>query len=339
MRRKRMTVAFLAALLLFGCGSARSAEPVKIRIGWVVVPASLEPILFAVPGLARHQGKTYDLEPIHFEGTSPEITALASGELDIAPLAFSAIGLAIQNAHMTDLRIMADEVQDGAHGYYSNEFMVLKDGPIKTIEDLKGKTLATNALGTAVDIGMRAELLRHHLHFPGDYNIIEVRFPQMQPILAEHKADLITAVPPFSYDPKLRGMARTLFTMKDAFGTTQLTAWVSRKPFLDRNHAALVDLMEDVLRAVRWYTNPANHDQAVAIVAKFMKQPPERFSNWLFTKKDDYRDPTGLPDLAALQRNLDTTEKLGLLKIHVDVKKYTDLSIVKEANARLKAAH
>jgi sulfonate transport system substrate-binding protein len=32
---------------------------------------------------------------------------------------------------MNDLRVIADEFQDGNAGFYSNEFMVLADGPIR----------------------------------------------------------------------------------------------------------------------------------------------------------------------------------------------------------------
>ena len=336
MSRRGIALAAIAVILsMLGAGAAK-AEPLKIRIGWVVVPASLQPVLFVKPGLAKHLGTSYVLDPVHFAGTSPEITALAAGELDIGSLAFSSFGLAIQNAHLDDLRIIADEVQDGAHGYYSNEFLVRKDGPIKTIEDLKGKVLATNAIGTAVDLAMRAVLRRHHLEDQRDYSVVEVRFPNMKAMLAEHKADLIVAVPPFSYDPGLREMARTLFTQKDAFGTTQLTSWVARASFLQKNRAAIIDFMEDMLRAKRWYEDPANHDEAVKIIAQFTKQPPERFASWVFTKKDDYRDPNGLPDLDAMQHNLDTEKDLGFLKTKIDVKKYADLSLIEEAAKRLK---
>lgn len=334
--KSSMLAAAFAAAVLLPAVPARSDEPVKIRIGWVVVPASLEPIYFAKEGIAQHNGKSYVLEPIHFAGTSPEIQALATGDLDVAGLAFAAIGLAIQNANLSDLRVIFDGVQDGAKGYYSNEFMVAKDGPIKTVDDLKGKVLATNAIGAAVDIGMRAELRRHHLEDKRDYQVIEAAFPNMKQLLLDHKADLVVAVPPFSYDPELRSNARTLFTMKDAFGTTQLTAQTARADFIAKHRAALVDFMEDAIRAIRWYTDPKNHDEAVTIVSTFMKQPPERFQDWLFTKKDDYRSPDGLPDLAALQSNLNTQKEQGLLNVDIDVKKYSDLSLEKEAAARLK---
>jgi sulfonate transport system substrate-binding protein len=71
------------------------------------------------------------------------------------------------------------------------------------------------------------------------------------------------------------------------------------------------------------------------IASKITKAPPERFG-WLFTKQDNYRDPNMLPDLDALQRNVDTTHELGFVKNKIDVKKYADLSLVKEAVTRLK---
>ena len=45
---------------------------------------------------------------------------------------------------MDDLRVISDEFQDGVEGYYSNEFFVLKDGPVQKVEDLKGKVVATS---------------------------------------------------------------------------------------------------------------------------------------------------------------------------------------------------
>jgi NitT/TauT family transport system substrate-binding protein len=41
-------------------------------------------------------------------------------------------------------------------------------------------------------------------------------------------------------------------------------------------------------------------------------------------------------DLKALQANVDMTRTLGFIRTPLDVQKYTDLSIVQEAAARLK---
>lgn len=311
-----------------------AAAPVKIRIGWVVVPASSAPLILEKKDILKHFGQSYVAEAIHFEGTPPVITAMAAGELDIGPLAFSSFALAIQNAHLDDLRVVCDEVQDGVPGHGTNEFMVLKDGPIKSVPNLKGKVLATNAMGSAVDIAMRGMLHRNGLEANKDYTIIEAPFPAMRAMLAEKKADLISAVPPFSLDPNLRAIANTLFTQKDAFGITQLTMWTARTGFIDKNRAALVDFLEDVVRAVRWYTAPKNHEEAVAIVARLNKTTPARME-WAFGSRDQFRDPNGMPNLTALQSNLQLQKQVGLLQQDIDVNKYADLSMVAEAAKRL----
>jgi NitT/TauT family transport system substrate-binding protein len=323
-----------AAVAAGGRAFAQSSAPLKIRIGWVVVPASMGPLVLEKKELLAHFGRSYIAEATRFEGTPPVITALAAGELDIGPRAFSYICLAIQNAHMDDLRVVCDEIQDGVPGHGTNEFMVRSDGSIKTVADLKGKVLATNAMGSAVDIAMRAMLRRSGLEANKDYTVVEAPFPAMRAMLAEKKADLISAVPPFSLDGELRAIAHTLFTQRDAFGVTQLTMWTARQSFIEKNRAALVDFLEDTVRAIRWYTDPKNHDEAVAIVARLNKAPPARM-DWAFTSRDQYRDPNGTPNLVALQNNLKEQKEVGFLKEDIEVTKYSDLSMVQEAAKRL----
>jgi len=263
------------------------------------------------------------------------ITALAAGELDIAPLAYSSFGTAIDKAGMTDLRIIADEFQDGAPGYYTNEYMVLKESPVRTVEDLKGKVVASNAIGSALDMGLRAMLRRHGLEDRKDYTLVEVNFANMKSVLLDRKVDLICAVIPFVHDPELRAAARPLFSQKEAIGHTQMTMWVARAGYIEKNRAALVDFLEDYLRELHWYTDPKNQAEVIQIVARVTKLPPERFSPWLYTSDDHYRDPRGLPDLEVLQKNMETQRELGFLKKPIEVTRFADLSLIKEAGERL----
>ena len=132
------------------------------------------------------------------------ITAMANNELEIGSLAYSTLPIAIGNAGMDDMRVLTDVFQDGEAGYYSNEFDVLADSPIRTVEDLKGKVVAINAQGSAVDVGLKAMLHKHGLEPNRDYTVVEAPFPAMRAMLAEKKVDLISAVRPFSLDPKLK---------------------------------------------------------------------------------------------------------------------------------------
>jgi NitT/TauT family transport system substrate-binding protein len=332
---RHLALAMLAAALLLPNGGARADDLPRIRIGYVVTPPELQPILFAKPEIARHLGKTYSYEAVHFQATPAMITALASGDLDVVPFTFPTLAIAIQNAGIKDLRVFADEFQDGYGDNYSEHYLVLKDSGIAKVEDLKGKVVATNGIGSGVDMAMRTMLKKHGLEDPRDYSTVEVSFPNMKAVLLEGKVALISEPVVFAYDPELAQKARLLFTEKEAMGHSQFAIWAARTPYIQKNRAALVDFMEDTLRALRWFYDPKNHDEAVGIVAQFAKQPPERLG-WVFTKQDVYRAPDGIPDLKALQSNINTQKELGFLKEDLDISQYVDLSMVKEANQRLK---
>jgi NitT/TauT family transport system substrate-binding protein len=306
----------LALVLALGAALLQpaAAAPLKIRIGWIVAPASMVPLLFLKPGVAKHLGKSYTFEPLHFSSSTLQITAIAQGEIDIAGFGYTSFPLAIQNAGLNDLRIIADEIQDGAPGYYSTPYFVRKDAGINKIADMKGKVAATNGLGSGVDIAMRTALRRSGLEVKRDYTMIEAPFPAHKAMLKERKADLVVGVLPFSYDPELNDFAKPLFTTQSALGPIALSFWAARKGFIDKNRAALVDLLEDYGTALRWYYDPANHKEAVALTAGLLKRPPAAFDSWLFTKRDFFRDPDGKPDLKVVQASVDKVKELGFIK-------------------------
>jgi NitT/TauT family transport system substrate-binding protein len=334
MMRKTILGALGAVAVALSAAGEAQADPIKIRGAYVVPVANWASLLAEKKDLAKHWGTSYDFEAVRYQGTPPMITALATGELEIADLAYSTLGLAIQNAGIDDLQVIADEFQDGAPGYYSDEFFVRKDSGISKVEDLKGKVIATNAAGSGIDIAMKAMLHKHGLDDKRDYTTIEAPFPAMAAMLAEKKIDLAPGVLPFSLNPALRDPNNVLFTQKEGVGRTQMIIWTARKSFIDKNHAAMVDFMEDALRIERWYLDPKNHAEVVAIGARLLKVPPERL-DWLFTKQDYYRDPNGKPDLDALKKNVEMTKELGFFSGSVDLGKHTDLSLVEEAAKRL----
>jgi sulfonate transport system substrate-binding protein len=331
----RLKDLFVGLAVAIAATSAARAEPLLIRMSYVVPISNWAPFLVAKKDLAKHWGRTYNMEAVRYQGTPPMITALSNGELEIASLAYSTLGIAIANAGISDLRVISDEFRDGVPGYFSNQFFVRKDSGIKKIEDLKGKVLATNLIGAGVDIAMKAGLKKHGLLDKRDYTVIEVPFPTMPAMLAEKKADLVTTVMPFSVDPMLNQIGFPLFDQTEGIGASQFLVFTARQAYIDQHRTVLIDFMEDMLRIERWYLNPKNHSDVTKVAANLLKVPPERFS-WVFTNKDYYRDPDMVPDLATLQRNVDITAEMGFIKSRFDVKQYSDLSLIEEAAKRLK---
>ena len=332
--RKMFAIIGLAATVWGVVPTVPRAEPTRLRISWVVVPADLTPVMLA-PRVARHEGTSYVLEHTHFAGGPLSVTAFASGDIDITGFGYSTIASAIDGAGIDDLRVIADVTQDGAEGWYTNGFMVRKDGPIRTVEDLKGHAVAINAKGGLIDIPLRIMLRKHGIDDARDATILEVALPNLKATLLEGKVELVGTLLPFAMDPQLRANARVLFTAYDAVGRQQVGTLVARAGFIAKNRAALVDFLEDYIRAVRWYIDPANRREAVQILADFTKQPAALFESWVFTHSDQYHNPDALPDPSLLQANIDSLRTLGYLKGAIDMKQHIDQSLVREAAARI----
>lgn len=329
-----LRLALVLALLLLA-GAAARAEPLTLRIAWTTVPAQLTPVLFQRKDLLDHAGKSYTVEHVHFAETAPVERWLAAGEIDIAALAPATFGVAIENAGLEDLRIVADGYQDGIGRHYSSEFMVRNDGPLWAVEDLKGKVAAIHAPGLG-STALRVMLSRRGLEDRRDYKTVVTPFPSMGAMLEDGRIDLAALVAPFAQRLAERGTARRLFDMRAVIGPSQSLVYVARAEFLRRNRAALEDFFEDYLRALRWFLDPAHRDDAVAALARFNHDAIGLYAGYLFTDGDYYRDRDARPNLAALQSNLRLLRDAGLLSIDIDVRRYADLSFVDTAVQRLK---
>src|SRR5581483_4671169 len=89
-------------------GAAQADEPVKIRMSWVAPVANWASIVLEKKDLAKHMGKTYTVEAVRYQGTPPMITAIANNELEVSNLAYSSLAIAIENAGLDDIRVIAD---------------------------------------------------------------------------------------------------------------------------------------------------------------------------------------------------------------------------------------
>jgi NitT/TauT family transport system substrate-binding protein len=324
------------ASLIATSGDTR-ADGVQIRIGWAQAPGHLAPLLDVLatkyPDIMPHQGKSYDASAIHFGGSTPQIQAIAIGELEIAAFAPSSLTLAITNAQL-DVRVVSDVIQDGLPGHYDEPFIVRKDGPIKSITDLKGKRVATNAIGSASDNAMRIGLRKNGVQ-DRDFTTVEADFANMVPMIEGDKVDLVALMPQFVHRIDALGKYRTLFTAGEARGPAQTVFWVMRADFIEAHRPALVDFFEDHIRAVRWFLDPKNREQALAIAMQVTKQQREDL-DYAFTDADFYRSLDLQPNIRAAQREIDESVKLGLLPKAVTLSpSYVDLSLVTEAKKRL----
>jgi NitT/TauT family transport system substrate-binding protein len=332
-----VAMALLGVLTLPAATPSTAADRAHIRWGYVLPPiAEIAGIFTTKPELLKHLNGSYTFEARFVRGSPLLVTALAADEIEVANLGFSTFHQAVVNAGLSDMRIIGDEVEDGFHGQFSSQIRVRNDSGINNIADLKGKVVATIAIGSGADMLTRYTLRKHGLELNKDYSYLETPFATMKAMLLEKKVDAAYFAQPFASDPELVERTRVLFTTNDSMGALMPNFIAARGGFIAKNRAAMVDFMEDFLRVVRWYYDPANRKQAIAIISEASKTPPAVLERYIFTKEDNYRNLDGLPDLTVIQANWAAQKELGFIRQELNVNDYADLTLVKEAAERLK---
>lgn len=313
--------------------------PVLIRWGYLLPPLGQFTSIFTLkPELLKHHGKTYNFEARVMRGTSLLVTAFAAGEIDVGNLGFAAFVPAVLNAGMTDMKIIGDESEDGFNGQFSSQIRVRKDSGINSIADLKGKVIAVTAMGGGIDMLVRYTLRKKAgLELNRDFTYLETPFPTMKAMLIENKVNAAFFAQPFASDPEVAEQTKVLFTNDDVFGPLMQNFICARGGFIEKNRPAMVDFLEDFLRVVRWYYDPKNREESIKIIAEASKTPEAVLRRYIFTKQDNYRNLDGLPDLKVIQDNWAAMKELGLSRQELNVNEYADLSLMKEAAARLKS--
>ncbi len=327
--RKTLIGLSVAAATAFTAGAA-TAEPVKIRIQWSVAPAHITPLIPEAPKeIYKNWGKSYVVEAVRMRGSGPALQALAAGELEFGGMSIQALAHGVKRAKL-DLTVVAQVMSGGVEGYGATGFYARSDD-VKKIEDLKGKVLAVNALGSTIDAAIQAQFGRLGWKPGQDYQVVEVRFPAMLPALQSKRIDLAALVTPFDLIAEKKGGVVRVFDMRDALGATETLQWIGKADWVKKNRAAVVDFLADNIRFRKWLYDPKNRAQALELVAKVTKRPAKNYASWAFTNKDNYREPNATVNVKRMQRNVDDLVKLGILKDSIQVDKYVDLSLAEEA--------
>jgi sulfonate transport system substrate-binding protein len=337
MRHARLAAIACAFAAIHAVGTA-GAEPTKIRVDWSTIPGQFAPLIPTVPKYApnvyRHYGKSYVVEPIRLQGGGASLTALAAGQVDIVTIPPQALVLGVTEAKL-DMRVIGQQISTEVPGYLLTHFWV-RGSEVKKVEDLKGKVVAVNARGANVDSAAHIIMRKFGLEEPRDYQIAEVRFPAMVAALESKRVDAAPLVPPFDRIAARNPEFKRLFSVGDAFGPVETLMFITNAAFVTKNRAALVDFLEDNIRMRRWMFDPKTRVDAIKQLSDTTKIPVAEYEEWVYTTNDYYYHPQALTDVQRLQHNVEVLKQAGVIPNAINVTPYVDLSLVKEAAARVK---
>ena len=190
--------------------------------------------------------------------------------------------------------------------------MVRKDSGIDSLEDLRGKKVATNAVGGSTDYLQDFYIEEQAGLKPGrDYEKVEVPFGQMQETLLSGRVDMGLFPQPFYGAVNATGEVKPMFRLTDQIEPFVQIMNGCRRDFVEENEAAMRAFQEDWARIADWMTEPGNRDEVIAASAAATKIPAEVLDRFLLTKQDYFRPANGAVSVDALQEEWDFFRERG----------------------------
>jgi len=312
-----LAAAFAVALL-----SSASAEPLPIRLGYG--PAAEEQLwlMHAKPDITPGQGKDYTLDFQLFRGTDQRFKAVEAGELDVFTGSSASCVLAWSQGF--DFKAVASVTRESNLGFVT-QYMVLADSPLRSVEDLKGKTVGNNAARSSIELWARMALIHHGLNPDRDVSWAIVPFPSQGDAVRAQKIDVGAFPQPFAAAEMGKGGLRTLFTSREGMPfDEEVQLILVTRDFSAKHPDALRSFLADFVAATRFYVDKPKEARQALLDSKMVRLPAELF----LTMHDHYRDPSARISLEAMRNAQDAMLKVGYQKTPVNLDKFVDLSFL-----------
>lgn len=226
-------------------------------------------------GLAAHElaaelgyfdGTGITLENIGNAGGGPEtLIALAGGSVEIG----SAATPAVLNSIAAGNDFVAAYPTNGINDEAQSIFYVLEDSPIKTVEDIAGKTIAVNTLGAHLDYAVREALFQKGL--PQDAaNLVVVPGPQLEQVLRSGQVDVAAFgywQTTFEGVVRAAGGIRPIFDDTDVLGEIAGGFAVLRRDWVNAHPEAAKTFVEASAKALDYAREHPEEARAVLVKA------------------------------------------------------------------------
>lgn len=159
---------------------------------------------------------------------------------------------------------------------YGSAVVVRKDGPIRSVPDLRGKTIAIpNRFSDEHLIIVRA--LKMHGMTRADVKLVEMPPPDVAGALAVNAVDAFSMGEPYPGQAEIGGYGRVLFPAREYWPDFMSCVLVVREDAIAERPEAVQTLVDGIARSGLWLDEGAtNREHAADFVGRFYyNQPPE----------------------------------------------------------------
>ena len=302
----RSLAAVVAGIVWFGPGfiaSAAAAQLTPVRAAYI-------PVVSWLPAwVAKEKG--------FFENNGLDVTLSVTQNLSVLP---GTLGRQFDFAPSTppDLikAVLAgiDVVAVAGQGIEtrdnpSTHLIVRKDSAITSMQDLKGKVIATPTLGAIIHVSVLHGLKKNGID-PNSIRAVEVPFPNMPDQLKAGNVDAVEALEPFAGQLLAAGNRSLGDPLLSVSDQVLYTFWISERKWAADNPAVIAAWIAALKQAKQFMDD--NPGEARAILAKYTKLPEPVVQKIPFVTYRFSLDPRDfavwvnvLKDLGQITRSID----------------------------------
>jgi ABC-type nitrate/sulfonate/bicarbonate transport system substrate-binding protein len=322
----RSAVVFISFLVAVTASALASAQSHTARLGYNKLWATFP--LHVANARKSFEQRGVEVKWINFATPNQILQAMVAGELDMGVLT----GPNLAVAHEQGIKVKALALLTGA-GDPPNTYFARKDLNVKSVRDLKGKTIGVNNYGGNFDLYLRRHLVDNGLDPKTDVRIVEIPIFQIIPAITTKRIDAGVVDTIFTA-AALKNNANDLtpvFTYRDVGpfknGWNGLVV-AANESFITKNRATAVQFLRGYLDAVQYvHQHP---DQGVKVYVDTSGN-----KNALLLEKGNDVPADARIMMPELQSELDLMNQFGYTKTKVKVETVVDHSLLEEA-ARLK---
>ena len=324
---KRLVIAALlasACLTVANITVTRAQDVQTIRVGWTIPAEESKYWMMRRPEKFPNLGKGYKIEWSQFQGTSPMSQALIAGALDCATQGVLPIAQGMDKNTLSTY-VVAQHVGERP-GSFSVYWAVKEDSPIKTVADLKGKTVGISIIGGGTHGPFALMLKRAGVDPDKDIKLVEVSFSLSEDALRQGRVDTVNMNQPFAARAEAKGGVRKLFALSEAVPNIVHIVEACRKDFVDKNPELVKQYVKDITSGLKMAL--ADRDETMKVVSEITKAPIPVLDTYLLKGNVFAREPGAAPNFAGIQAMFDIYADTGMIARKLDAAQFRHPSIV-----------
>jgi NitT/TauT family transport system substrate-binding protein len=208
---------------------------------------------------------------------------------------------------------------------YGSAVVVRKDGPIRQVSDLRGRTMAIPSRFSDERL-MLLKAMKENGLTQGDVHLIEMAPPDVAGALAVNAIDGYSMGEPYPSQSEIQGTGRVLFHAREYWPDYMSCVLVVRQDVIDTRPQAVQVLVDGIARSGLWLEDGRAHrEHAAEFVGRYYYHQPVKLLRWALTHP---LDRVQFSPLGPRKKDFDLVRDLmietGVLERRIEFEEFVD---------------